>query len=60
MLWWVPKGHRPDVQEAAARLARLRETGPTPEAFTFRQTFLAPDRSMPFAPFEQERESQAG
>ncbi|MNJ02106.1 hypothetical protein D3C73_1619560 [compost metagenome] len=60
MLWWVPKGHRPDVVEAAARLARLREAGPTPEAFTFRQTFLAPDQSVPFVPFELERESQAG
>ncbi|WP_342244453.1 DUF3291 domain-containing protein [Pseudomonas sp. OTU5201] len=60
VLWWVPKGHRPDVREAAQRLAQLRDTGPTPEAFTFRQTFLAPDQSVPFAPFELERESQAG
>ncbi len=60
VLWWVPKGHRPDVREAAARLARLREHGPTPEAFTFRQTFLAPDESVPFVPAELERESQAG
>lgn len=60
VLWWVPKGHRPDVLEAAARLALLREAGPTPEAFTFRQTFLAPDQSVPSAPFELERESQAG
>jgi hypothetical protein len=60
VLWWVPKGHRPDVREAAVRLARLREHGPTPEAFTFRQTFLAPDESVPFVPAELERESQAG
>ncbi|WP_044875380.1 DUF3291 domain-containing protein [Pseudomonas sp. LFM046] len=59
VLWWVPKGHRPDVREAAERLARLREAGPTPEAFTFRQTFLAPDQSVPLVPFELERESQA-
>ncbi|MFZ6048517.1 DUF3291 domain-containing protein [Pseudomonas sp. CR3202] len=59
VLWWVPRGHRPDVQEAAQRLARLREAGPTPEAFTFRQTFLAPDQSVPFAPVELLRESQA-
>ncbi|WP_271407869.1 DUF3291 domain-containing protein [Pseudomonas sp. Q1-7] len=59
VLWWVPRGHRPDVQEAAERLARLRETGPTPEAFTFRQTFLAPDQCVPFAPFESARESEA-
>lgn len=60
VLWWVPKGHRPDVHEAAARLVQLREAGPTPAAFTFRQTFLAPDESVPFAPFELERESQTG
>ncbi|MFC5695969.1 DUF3291 domain-containing protein [Pseudomonas sp. GCM10022186] len=59
VLWWVPRGHRPDVHEAARRLARLREAGPTPEAFTFRQTFLAPDQAVPFAPFDQVRESQA-
>lgn len=60
VLWWVPRGHRPDVREAAARLARLHEHGPTPEAFTFRQTFLAPDESVPFVPAELERESEAG
>ncbi|AOE84859.1 DUF3291 domain-containing protein [Pseudomonas sp. TCU-HL1] len=60
VLWWVPRGHRPDVLEAAERLARLRNGGPTPEAFTFRQTFLAPDQSVPFATFEPERESQTG
>lgn len=60
VLWWVPKGHRPDVNEAATRLAQLRESGPTQEAFTFRQTFLAPAPSVPFVPVELERESQAG
>ncbi len=59
VLWWVPTGHRPDVHEAARRLARLREAGPTPEAFSFRQTFLAPDQAVPFVPFELPRESQA-
>ncbi|MOA48709.1 hypothetical protein D3C78_1714910 [compost metagenome] len=58
VFWWVPRGHRPDVREAAARLAMLREQGPTPAAFTFRQSFLAPDQSVPFAPFD--RESQVG
>jgi Domain of unknown function (DUF3291) len=43
VLWWVPVGHRPGVDEALARLARLREHGPTPEAFTFRRAFPAPD-----------------
>ena len=43
VLWWVPAGHRPSVDEAKARLARLEADGPTPEAFTFRQPFPAPD-----------------
>lgn len=33
VLWWVPEGHRPDVAEAAARMARLQAQGPGPEAF---------------------------
>jgi hypothetical protein len=43
VLWWVPRGHRPTTAEAIARLGRLRERGPTPEAFTFRQTYPPPD-----------------
>jgi hypothetical protein len=43
VLWWVPQGHRPTVQEAMAKLALLRSNGPTAEAFTFRQTYPAPD-----------------
>jgi hypothetical protein len=43
VLWWVPAGHEPTIDEAAARLARLREKGPTREAFTFGETFPAPD-----------------
>lgn len=42
-LWWVPKGQTPTVQEGMARLDTLRRLGPTPEAFTFRQPFPAPD-----------------
>jgi Domain of unknown function (DUF3291) len=43
VLWWVPAGHRPGIEEAIARLERLRAHGPTSEAFTFRQAFPAPD-----------------
>jgi hypothetical protein len=43
VLWWVPRGHRPDVAEAIERLTLLRASGPTAEAFTFRQTFPPPD-----------------
>jgi hypothetical protein len=41
-LWWVPAGHRPTVQDAERRVARLRECGPTAFAFTFKQPFPAP------------------
>ena len=42
VLWWVPAGHRPTVQEAIARLDDLRRHGPTSYAFTFQQRFAAP------------------
>lgn len=42
VLWWVPAGHLPDVQEAAERLRLLRESGPTAQAFSFRERFAAP------------------
>jgi heme-degrading monooxygenase HmoA len=42
-LWWIPAGHIPTVSEAIARLEQLRATGPTAEAFTFRERFPSPD-----------------
>lgn len=42
VLWWVPAGHIPSVEEADARLDYLRERGPTPYAFTFKKRFPAP------------------
>ena len=41
-LWWVPAGHVPDIPEAEERLTHLREHGPTPYAFTFKQRFDPP------------------
>jgi hypothetical protein len=35
-LWWVPEGHIPTLEEAVARLAHLREHGPSDHAFTFK------------------------
>ena len=35
VLWWVPRGHRPSVQEGIARLDLLRSLGPSQDAFTF-------------------------
>ncbi|MDX5372578.1 MAG: DUF3291 domain-containing protein [Pseudomonadaceae bacterium] len=42
VLWWVPAGHRPGVEEAVERLAHLREHGASAHAFSFRQAFAAP------------------
>jgi len=33
VLWWVPVGHRPTVQEALERLNHLKANGPTGYAF---------------------------
>jgi len=57
VLWWVPKGQRPSVAEAIARLEILRANGPGPQAFTFRQAFAPPDvaqRVEPAANFDSE------
>ena len=43
VLWWVPSGHRPSLAEAADRLGRLRQHGPSSTAFTFGRIFRAPD-----------------
>ena len=39
VLWWVPAGHRPALDEARGRLDRLAADGPTAMAFTLRQPF---------------------
>ena len=41
VLWWIPVGHIPTVEEAKARLDYLQAHGSTPYAFTFRQKFEA-------------------
>lgn len=50
VLWWVEAGHTPTLAEARSRLERLRASGPTPEAFTFRAPFPAPGQSPADAP----------
>ncbi len=42
VLWWVPAGTIPTLDEALARLARLTTDGPTPEAFTFKHRLPPP------------------
>ena len=43
VLWWVPAGQEPTIEEAKERLEQLRHRGPTSYAFTFRASFPAPD-----------------
>lgn len=42
VLWWIPSGTIPSVEEAGRRLDLLREHGPSPEAFTLRTHFPPP------------------
>lgn len=39
VLWWIPAGHIPTVQEAKARLEHLRQNGPNRYAFTLKEVF---------------------
>ena len=43
VLWWIPEGHVPSMEEAMARLEHLRRHGPTPRAFTFRHRYEPDD-----------------
>ncbi|MVM36013.1 DUF3291 domain-containing protein [Spirosoma sp. HMF4905] len=52
VLWWVPTGHVPTVEEAKERLEHLNAHGPGPTAFTFRTIWPKPDVN-----FTQSRES---
>ena len=45
VLWWVPRGQRPSIEEALSKLAHLREHGPTRFAFTFREAYPQPDQA---------------
>lgn len=49
VLWWVPAGHMPTPAEALERLEILKASGPTADAFTFRNPFPSPD-AKPVAP----------
>ena len=42
VVWYVPVGHTPDLDEARERLDRLERDGPSPEAFTLRAPFPVP------------------
>jgi hypothetical protein len=42
VLWWVPAGHIPTMQEAKDRLAHLQAHGESPHAFSFACIFPSP------------------
>ena len=44
VLWWVPAGHIPSLDEAKEKLEALATDGPTPAAFTFAKRFSPPDQ----------------
>ena len=52
VLWWVPAGTIPTVEEAVTRLDHLRKHGPTPRAFSFKQAFGPGEPTA--APLERE------
>jgi hypothetical protein len=45
VLWWIPAGHEPSIEEAESRLTRLVADGPSRNAFTFMSTFPPPDEA---------------
>jgi hypothetical protein len=55
VLWWIPAGTVPALDEAGARLAMLRERGATAEAFTLRVPF-----PHPAAEVDQRRSASSG
>lgn len=42
VLWWVPAGHVPTLEEAQQKLLLLRATGASAAAFNWREPFPAP------------------
>ena len=40
VLWWIPAGTLPTLEEAKQRLAHLEANGPTPIAFDFKHPFV--------------------
>jgi hypothetical protein len=42
VLWWIPAGHEPSVEEGEERLDHLIANGPSPYAFGFKSRYPAP------------------
>ncbi len=43
VLWWIPKGNTPTLEEAVERLMYLRENAETPFAFSLKSNFQPAD-----------------
>ena len=41
VLWWIPIGHIPTLEEGVEKLEFLRNNGDSPNAFTFKSNFSA-------------------
>ncbi|RCG29779.1 DUF3291 domain-containing protein [Sphaerisporangium album] len=54
VMWWIPEGHIPTLDDGMSRLRTLRENGPCPDAFTFT------DFHEPQAPRPQREGNLAG
>ena len=46
VLWWVPVGHIPNLEEARDRLEHYRTHGASPQAFWFGKLYPAPAGSL--------------
>jgi hypothetical protein len=42
VMWWIPAGHIPTLEEARARLEHLQAQGESEHAFTFRRVYPPP------------------
>lgn len=47
VMWWLPAGQPPTLSEANAKLITLEESGPTPAAFNWHQTFSPQGETQP-------------
>jgi len=45
VMWWVPAGHRPTVEEAKERMAHRQRHGDSARAFSFAKLYPAPDQT---------------
>jgi len=45
VMWWIPEGHIPTVQEARERLEHLQANGETEYAFTFKSVSAVPEKT---------------